>query len=341
MNPIIEKLKNIRKQAYLKMTYQHKYAFVGIGNHSIHNLYPVIDYLKVPLKYIVVKTQKNAQSIGDSFNGIEGTTDLNKVLNDPSIKGIFICASPQAHFELVKKSLQHNKYVFVEKPPCTTKDELLELIALEKKSTGICTVGLQKRYAPTTALLKKHLTHVITYNYRFVTGAYPEGDSILDIFIHPLDLITNLFGTFTIKSILPTYNKGTYLIHLKHADIVGTIELSTDYTWKNPAETLVVNTHKGIYRMKNSETLYFEKKTGNLLSIPIEKIINRHQSIEILFDRNSFNPIRDNNQLYTSGYVDEIQQFIQLCENRNGKNKSALSDLLLTYDLITHLKNGG
>ena len=56
MNAIIERYKKIRKKGVLSKKYKEKYAFVGIGNHSINNLYPVLNYLNVDIKYIIVKS---------------------------------------------------------------------------------------------------------------------------------------------------------------------------------------------------------------------------------------------------------------------------------------------
>ncbi len=338
MNGIIEVLKNLRKQSYLKLAYKGSYAFVGIGNHSIHNLYPVLNYLRVPLKYIVVNSDKNAQSVNSNFQGIEGTTDFDKVLNDETIRGVFICASPKSHFALTKKALQHNKNVFVEKPPCTTKAELQELISTEKNSEGFCLTGMQKRYSPVIQALKKNLSGTVSsYNYRFVTGPYPEGDSALDIYIHPLDLISYLFGKFTVASVQVS-NKHTVFVHLNHGGFTGSIELSTNYGWKSAEENLIVNTEKGIYKMQNLEQLTFDKKTGTLFSIPIEKIKKTNEETRILFNRNNFNPIINNNQLFTSGYVDELKNFVSLCETGKGENLSTLTELITTYELIDTIK---
>lgn len=49
---IIERYKRVRSMRQLKQKYGGNYAFVGIGNHSTNNLYPVLNYLHVPLKYI-------------------------------------------------------------------------------------------------------------------------------------------------------------------------------------------------------------------------------------------------------------------------------------------------
>lgn len=233
MDKLIEYLKNIRKRGYISNTYKSKYAFVGIGNHSINNLYPVINFLRADLKYIVTNSKANADLVNNNFDGLEGTNDLVKVLADDEIKGVFVCASPKAHFKLVKQILEANKNVFVEKPPCMTIDELNILIDVEKKSKGRCFVGLQKQYAPANIKLKKHIQQPCTYNYRFVTGAYPEGDVYMDIFIHPIALITFLFGEAELQFISDNRSKAgtTAFLNIKHKNgSVGIIELSTDYS---------------------------------------------------------------------------------------------------------------
>src|SRR5699024_7820788 len=130
------------------------------------------------IKYIVTKSQASADLVNQNLNNIVGTTDFNRVLNDNQIKGILISATPSTHFKLVKQSLEQGKHVFVEKPPCTTTDELKTLIDLQKKTKSYCVTGFQKRYSESIADLKKRLGNdkVISYNYRFITGPYPDGD---------------------------------------------------------------------------------------------------------------------------------------------------------------------
>ncbi len=59
---IIECYKRIRSMRQLKQIYGGNYAFVGIGNHSTNNLYPVLNYLHVPLKYICCKSEDKLQT---------------------------------------------------------------------------------------------------------------------------------------------------------------------------------------------------------------------------------------------------------------------------------------
>ncbi|MDR1897489.1 MAG: Gfo/Idh/MocA family oxidoreductase, partial [Prevotellaceae bacterium] len=113
---MIDFLKKVRKRRMLQNKFAVNYAFIGIGNHSMNNLYPVVDYLHLPLKYIVVKSSETANLINGNNFGAQATTDLESVLNDRDINGIFISANPDSHYSLVKQCLLSGKNVFVEKP---------------------------------------------------------------------------------------------------------------------------------------------------------------------------------------------------------------------------------
>jgi len=341
MDKLIKHLKNLRKRVYLSRSNNFQYAFVGIGNHSINNLYPIINYLRANLKYIVTQSAQNAKLVDDNFLHSEGTNNLQKVLDDKQIKGVFVCANPKSHFELVKNLLISDKNVFVEKPPCLTFEELQELIECEKSSKGKCFVGLQKQYAPANIELKKKISGKCYYNCRYVTGAYPEGDAFLDLFIHPISLLSFLFGYAELKYVAVNKSKNgtTAFLHLRHTNgSNGVIELSSEYSWINAVETMIVNSDSGIYEITNAENLSFTSKQGVLFNLPKEKIFGSKMTSVTLKKRNNFNPVFENNQLYTSGYFGEIDNFINYCENKKCTNNASLKDCLNTYEIITNIK---
>lgn len=341
MDKLIKHLKDIRKKSYITTSYKFQYAFIGLGNHSINNLYPVINYLRASLKYIVTHSEKNAKLIDDNFPHSEGTTNLQKVLDDKQITGVFVCANPKSHFELVKRILIANKNVFVEKPPCLTYEELQELIECEKSSTGKCFVGLQKQYAPANIELKKKIKGKCYYNYRFITGAYPEGDPFLDLFLHPLALVSFLFGHAELKYIAINKSKAgtTAFLHLQHANgSNGIVELSTDYSWINATENMIINSNNGIFEITNTETLTYKAKQGTILNLPKEKIFGGKMTLLTLEKRNNFSPIFENNQIYVSGYFGEVKNFINYCENKHYINNASLTDCLNTYEILTSIK---
>ena len=328
---LINRYKRMRTERFLRQTYQYQYAFVGMGQHSLTNLYPVLHYLGVPLKYICVTSERKARLIEQKFTGVKVTISLCEILNDSDVKGVFVSASPSAHFSIASQVLRSGKSLFIEKPPCQSLEELDQLIDLQRLyGSPVSMVGLQKRYAPVVQLLKQRLSkeHLISYDLHYLTGAYPEGDCLLDLYIHPLDLVCHLFGK---PEILACHQvaKDSYILMLQHPNIVGTLELSISYTWTAAEESLKVCTQSCIYNLLKMEELTFLRKTPSLLGIPVEKIRPPYKAIKYLYARNDFAPILTNNQIYSQGYFNEISAFVESVEkiaNRSTFGRLPLGD---------------
>ena len=343
---LINRYKRMRTEKFLCQTYQYQYAFVGMGQHSLTNLYPVLHYLGVPLKYICVTSERKAKLIERKYPSVKATTSFDEVLNDSYIKGIFVSASPSAHFFIASQVLQSGKSLFIEKPPCQTLEELDKLIGLQRLyGSPVTMVGMQKRHAPAVQLLKNRLRKesLISYDLHYLTGAYPEGNTLLDLYIHPLDLVCFLFGKPDIL-VFRQVTKDSYILMLQHPHIVGTLELSTSYTWTAAEEMLKVCTKSGIYNLSQMESLTFTSTSSIIFGIPMEKLRTRNKTIEHIYQRNNFTPILVNNQIYSQGYYSEINAFISQVENGKNKVTTGLESVRDTYELLlkvqfTNIKN--
>ena len=330
----------MRTERFLAQTYQCSYAFVGMGQHSLTNLYPVLHYLGVPLKYICVTSERKARLIERKFPHVKATTSLDTIVNDQEVKGVFVSASPSAHFSIASCILQSGKSLFIEKPPCQTLAELDDLIFKQRLyGSPIAMVGLQKRYAPAVQMLQErlHKAHLIHYDLHYLTGNYPEGDALIDLFIHSLDLVTFLFGKPEIIA-CQQVGSASYLLMLRHPHIVGTLELSTAYTWTSAEESLKVCTSKGIYRLSQMEELTFEPQPSSILGIPYEKVRSSNRVIEHLYARNNFTPTLPNNQIHSQGYFNEIKAFVDSVECRRNKVITDLQSLRNVYETIAKIQ---
>ena len=342
---LIGKYKQIRGINFLKETYKAKYGLVGIGNHTINNLLPIIQYLQLPLKWIGCTSEDKAALIEEKYH-VKGTSSIKDIMEDDEVKGLFVSATPQTHFKLAKEVIKSGKALFIEKPPCNTIEELRELKEMERAcGSNIVVVGLQKRYSPMTKLLKKQLKSkkLISYNLRYLTGLYPEGEAVMDLFIHPLDYVCHLFGKADIVSIkhIKSAKKGgeTLLLVLQHQNIVGTLELSTCYTWHSSKEMIEVNTDDSVVALEQMESLTVAKKQSSIMGIPLEKVMPKQMNSYLHFERNNFTPIVANNQLYQQGYMGEIEAFANMVEGKkNGENLSQFEQIEATYELITEIR---
>lgn len=334
INRGIERWRSLRNRKMLQSPYAGRYAFVGVGSHALQNLYPLLEYLGIRLKYICCKSPDKLELIERRF-GVKATTSLDTVLNDSEVKGIFVCTSPQKHFEICIRAISSGKYLFVEKPPCGTLQQLEQLIELDVHQKVM--VGMQKRYSPLIETLKDRLSksEIISYTYSYHTGAYPEGEPLTDLFIHPVDLVAYLFGEVKKTSIQRTDINGMVTVQglLSHGNVKGFIELSTAHSWTNSEELLRVNTTSGEYRLSQMERLSYYPHPKKIIGIPIEKIGLFSTSERILVERNNFNPLIANNQLFTQGFLSEIKSFADMAEF-SGNNLSPLSSLKSTYDIL-------
>ena len=82
---LINRYKRLRTEHYFAQTYQYQYAFVGMGQHSLTNLYPVLYYLGIPLKYICVTSERKARLIEGKFTHVTATTSLDDILEDETV----------------------------------------------------------------------------------------------------------------------------------------------------------------------------------------------------------------------------------------------------------------
>jgi len=337
---LINCYKRMRTERYLNQSYRCQYAFVGMGQHSLTNLYPVLHHLQVPLKYICVTSKHKARLIERKFKGTIATTRLDDILNDESVKGVLVAAAPNAHFSIASQVLQSGKSLFIEKPPCQSVAQLKELIATQQASgSPVAMVGLQQRYAPAMQSLRRRLKgkHLLNYDLHYLTGAYPEGDALLDLYIHPLDLATWLFGKAEIVSYLEI-DEGSYLLMLRHQHIVGTIELSTCHSWQDAQQSLTVHTSSGTYRLNQCQELSFVPKQPVIAGIPMEKIRPRSQSVEYLYRHDGFSPILAGNSIYTQGFFHEITAFVNAVEGKQANVQTDLPSIEQTLQLTEWVK---
>ena len=339
LQQFIDRYKKARKQEFLNRpaTYRCQYAFIGAGQHSFSNLYPLIHYLAVPLKMICTLHQEHADKMAARFTDCTGTGSIDDIVNNENIKGVFVSANPSQHFDIVQRLLTAGKTVFVEKPPCYTLQELNKLIAHPRSQN--CMAGLQKRFSTVNELLQPYCTSAIDYSYRYFTGSYPEGDAAVELFIHPIDNLVWLFGDVEHVHIQPSLkNNQNTIISVAHKNkVTGVLHLSTDHSWKTPVDELMVNSKDSILEAKYPNGLTSTKKSPVYFNIPMEKISKRPVTKQVLLDNNNFVPTVPNNTIAAQGFLGEIEYFVKMTENNEMQPRHHLQTLIPAYTIIEKL----
>ena len=63
MNSLIQRWRSQRNRKMLQSPYSADYAFIGVGSHALQNLYPILQYLGIRLKYICCHSPDKLPSI--------------------------------------------------------------------------------------------------------------------------------------------------------------------------------------------------------------------------------------------------------------------------------------
>ena len=130
--------------------------------------------------------------------------NIDRILEDNTIKAVIICSPTPSHFETIVKCASHRKHIFCEKPLSFSENELKEIINLEEKENISIQVGLNRRFDNDFILMKKkidsglvgdiQMIHITNHDsnapkYKFLKSS---GGMLLDLCIHDFDMLNFL-----------------------------------------------------------------------------------------------------------------------------------------------------
>jgi virulence factor len=345
LQPLITRFNNLRKQKYFNQSLfksTKQYACIGVGMHSLANIYPILHHFEINVKYICTQSSVWDSQMHKFFSTAQFVHSIEEIINDKEIEGVFVCTTPSAHFGILKKLFSAGKKVFVEKPPCQHLSELKELI--EINSGTICKVGLQRRYWPGNKHLLKRLASAKSYQYSFHFGKYIQGNIFTDLFIHALDYCSFLFGNYKIlSSSKHSDDTGmTVQLHVLHSNgISGLIELSTQFSWNSPSDSIAINCQNESITVQYPLKIKGDQKPKNFLNIPTERLFNQPLVTKEYFSAaNLIVPAPELNTLVLQGFYNEVKTFIEIVERSSSKNmvQNDLFGMISTFEIIEKLQ---
>lgn len=215
-------------------------AMVGVGSFATGMHLPNLskESSKFKIKAIVNRTGQKGKAVAQQYNADYTTTKLEDVLQDGDIDLVMITTRHDNHGELVLQSLRAGKNVFVEKPLCTTREELKEIEDFYNTTENppLLMVGFNRRFSPHAQEIKKHTdnrTNPLFIQYRMNAGFIPldhwtheHGGRIVGEACHIIDLMTFFTGSkitsISTESLSPNTGKisanDNRSIVLKYAD---------------------------------------------------------------------------------------------------------------------------
>lgn len=340
LETVIDTYKQWRRKKVLKGLFINSpcFAFLGVGQHSMDNLYPVLLNRGVRIKYLYSRQLQVAQQAASLFPGCEGIIDTDIIWNDPEVQGVFICMKNVHQLPLVKKALKAGKYVFVEKPALTTYADWQELAAFN--SADKCMIAFNKRFSPLNTRLEKQINAAYSYQARYLTGAYPEGDALMELFCHPVDNVLQLFGPVQHYHLLQhTRAKGAIHLQLllQHEKVTGTLELSTCYSWALFSDTLHCLSAANSIEITYPGGFRITPLGKRLAGIPSEKIFNAGM-LPGLSNQAITPPVAANNPIVQHGYWDEVSYFVGMVQQGRSLQRATPAVYGHTFWLLEQLR---
>jgi predicted dehydrogenase/threonine dehydrogenase-like Zn-dependent dehydrogenase len=129
---------------------------IGAGNFARSMLLPHLQG-RVPLDTVVNATALSASHVKTKFGFQKAATNPLELWSEVGPAAVLIATRHHLHAPLLLDALAANRHVFVEKPLCLMREELAQIDTALSKSQGTVMVGFNRRFAPASVELKKHL----------------------------------------------------------------------------------------------------------------------------------------------------------------------------------------
>ena len=183
-------------------------GLIGAGLYARGTLLPALQKIR-GVRYVGVATASGTSGryVGDKFGFEYCTTDYRELLEDQNVQAIFVLTRHGSHARFVSEGLRMGKAVFVEKPLALDEEGLKEVIRVWQEGSGFLMVGFNRRFAPATRYVMKHLqagTGPLIAHCRCNAGYVPPdswvhhlqegGGRIIGEVCHFVDLIQALTG---------------------------------------------------------------------------------------------------------------------------------------------------
>ena len=162
----LRKKKSVEFKDFIKNQSSIGISVIGAGNYSKRVLMPILSKKNVSFQTVFSRNGLDSTLLAKKYNFKESSTDTNKVWNDSKTNTLFVLTRHNTHAEFIIKALRNKKNIFVEKPLCTTEEQLEAIAKAYKESRRkdgkgpALMVGFNRRFSSLIQLVKKDLMKI-------------------------------------------------------------------------------------------------------------------------------------------------------------------------------------
>jgi predicted dehydrogenase len=249
---------------------------IGAGGFAKAILVPALVKTSARLRTICDAKGTPASYLARKFGAERAVSEVEAVLEDPSITAVLIATGHDSHAHLVCRALAAGKHVFVEKPLALNHEQLDEVVRAAKAHPDRqLMVGYNRRFSAHTVQLKRLLegrAEPLAMSMTVNGGMIPPdhwvqdpargGGRIIGEACHFIDLMVHLAGSL-VESVAafdmgegPAVRGDKMVMSLRFADgSIGTINYFSNGSKAYPKETLEVFSDGRVARLENFRKL--------------------------------------------------------------------------------------
>lgn len=262
----------------------------------------------VVIKYVFDLCRARAEEVAKQY-GAKAAESYQKILEDPEVDAVSVCAANSAHCQITVEALQAGKHVLCEKPMAVTLEECEQMAQVARETGKYLMIGHNQRLAKAHVWAKKLLEageigKILTFRTSFGHGG-PETWAIdskniwffdkkqaffgamADLGIHKTDLIqfltgqkvkavTAWMGTLDKKDSLGnpiSVDDNSICIYELGEHITGVMTASWTYYGKEDNSTVLYGTEGVMHIYENPDySIVVEKKGGEVIRYELDQI---------------------------------------------------------------------
>lgn len=132
----------------------------------------------ISLEAVYSRSMEKGRKLADEYGAQKVYTDLEALFGDEDVNFIYVASPNGLHYEQTKAALEHGKNVICEKPFCTTRAKVEELIDIAKERRLFLIDATPTAFLPNFELLKQKIEKI--GRKRLVMCSYSQYSSRYD-----------------------------------------------------------------------------------------------------------------------------------------------------------------
>jgi len=146
-------------------------AVVGLGYWGPNILRVLIERPGVEVRWICELDRGRLEHFGRRYPGVQVTTELDQVLDDPAVNAVLLATPVFTHYDLGRRCLEAGKHAFIEKPLAPSGGQAQELINLARERDLVLMCGHTFLYSPPVRMVRELIERAALGELFFISSS--------------------------------------------------------------------------------------------------------------------------------------------------------------------------